>query len=120
MDDRAQLGRRGEQLAAIFLKKQRHRVVARNYTCSVGEIDLITLDGDTVVFVEVKTRTSRELAAPQDAVNRRKQRKIIRVAQFFIQQTGSQERACRFDIIAVTINDDGQPEIEHFANAFVP
>jgi putative endonuclease len=73
MDIRSILGRSGERRAEKYLRRQGYRLVARNYRCPIGELDLIFLDGKTVVFVEVKTRTGAEHADPQDAVNRGKQ-----------------------------------------------
>lgn len=119
MDDRAGLGRAGEKQAERYLRRQGHRIVTRNYRCPLGEIDLISLDDRTVVFVEVKTRTGREHADPQDAVNAAKQRRMTRAARYFIQQTGSHDRACRFDVIAITA-DNGEMHIEHIPDAFAP
>lgn len=118
MDDRAGLGRKGEKYAERFLRRRRYRTVTRNYRCPAGEIDLIALDGQTIVFIEVKTRRSREHADPQDAVNPGKQRRLWRSAQFFLQQTGSQDRPCRFDILAITLNAETKMEVEHIPDAF--
>ena len=120
MDDRAGLGRAGEKRASRFLRRLGYRIVTRNYTCPVGEIDLIALDGQTIVFVEVKTRTDRDHADPHDAVNAGKQRRLWMAAQFFLRQTGSADRGCRFDVIAITLDDRRRMQIEHFPDAFVP
>ena len=120
MDDRASLGQAGEKQAERFLRRQGYRIVTRNYSCPLGEIDLIALDGRTVVFVEVKTRSDRDHADPQDAVTPAKQRRLIRSARFFIQQTNSQDRACRFDVVAVTANDGADMHVEHIPDAFGP
>ena len=120
MDERSQLGQVGEKHAARFLRRQRYRIVKRNYRCPTGEIDLIALDGATIVFVEVKTRSSREYADPQDAVTPAKQRRLTRSAKCFLAQTGSQERSCRFDVIAITLDDRKPLEIEHIQDAFPP
>ena len=120
MDNRSTLGRTGEKQAQRFLRRLGYRIVSRNYRCAVGEIDLIALDDDVLVFVEVKTRASREHGDPQDAVNPAKQRQLVRCARFFLHQTKSDDRACRFDVIGVTLGEDGKPEIEHFIDAFVP
>lgn len=120
MDDIAQLGRTGERAAEKYLRRLRYRTVVRNYRCPAGEIDLVMLDGSVIVFVEVKTRSSREHADPQDAVNPVKQRQIARAARYFLQQTRSLERTWRFDVIAISLDDDGQMNIEHFPEAFAP
>jgi putative endonuclease len=120
MDDRAGLGRAGEKQAVRFLRRLRYRIVTQNYRCSQGEIDVIALDGKTIVFVEVKTRTDRDHADPQDAVNRAKQAHIVRAARFFLRQTGSEHRECRFDIVAIVRGPDGSMAVEHIADAFSP
>lgn len=119
MDDRAGLGRAGEKQAERHLRRLGYRIVARNYRCPLGEIDLIALDQRTVVFVEVKTRADRQHADPQDAVNLGKQQRLLRTARYFIQQTDSQDRACRFDVIAITAEQAGT-HIEHITDAFSP
>ena len=120
MDERSVLGQVGEKHAARFLRRQGYRIVKRNYRCPVGEIDLITLDGDMIVFVEVKTRSSREHADPQDAVTPTKQRRLTRSAKSFLTLTDSLERACRFDVIAITLDGRKPLEIEHIQDAFPP
>ena len=120
MDDRAGLGRTGEKRAERFLRRQGFRIVTRNYTCPGGEIDLVALDGETVVFVEVKTRTDRDHAEPHEAVNGPKQRRLARAARFFLAQTEGLDRACRFDVIAITRETPRRLHVEHFPEAFVP
>ena len=120
MDDRAELGRAGEKQAARFLRRKGHRIVTRNYCCPLGEIDLVTLDGKLIVFVEVKTRTTSEHADPEENVNPAKQKKIALCAEYFLRQTGSDDRACRFDVIAITMDHNRKMEIEHFMDAFIP
>ncbi|HOW70866.1 MAG TPA: YraN family protein [Phycisphaerae bacterium] len=119
MDDRAELGRAGERRAARFLRQLGYRLVARNYRCPLGEIDLVVLDRHIIVFVEVKTRTSDEYAAPEDAVTLEKQRRLSRSARFFIRQTRSGGRPCRFDVVAITLGDAGRMSVKHFKSAFV-
>lgn len=118
MDDRARLGRAGEKESQRYLRRLGHKIVCHNYRCPAGEIDLISLDDKTIVFTEVKTRSGRERANPEDAVNSTKQRHLIASAKCFIQQTHSQNRAYRFDILALTVNEKGALDIEHFKSAF--
>jgi putative endonuclease len=120
MDDRAGLGPAGEQHAERYLRRKRYRIVTRNYVCPLGEIDIIALDGKTIVFVEVKTRTGREHADPQDAVNTAKQQHIARVAQYFLRRTHSEDRHARFDVVGITVTPDEQWHIEHLIEAFAP
>ena len=119
-DPRHQLGRCGEQLAEKYLKKHGLKTIARHYNTPVGELDLVMRDGDTVVFAEVKTRRDRKWADPQDAVGYHKQRCLTRAAQWFIHRKGWDDRPCRFDMIAVVLPPDGEPDIEHFPDAFPP
>ncbi len=120
MWDGAKLGSRGEQAAEWFLRRQGYRIVTRNYLSKVGEIDLVALDGSMIVFVEVKTRTSREYEDPESAVTPDKQQRVVSAARVFLRQTRSVGRACRFDIVAITGTPEGELEIEHFINAFAP
>lgn len=120
MWDGAKLGAEGERAAERYLRKLGYRIVTRNYLCRQGEIDLVALDGTMIVFVEVKTHTSRELEDPESAVTPEKQRRVILAANIFLRQTHSTGRAARFDIVAVTGEPGGELEIEHFINAFAP
>jgi len=119
-DARARLGRTGERQAARFLRRKGYRIVTRNYRCAGGELDLVALDGTTIVFVEVKTRSSRVHADPQDAVTPLKQERLMRAARTFIQHTGSQGREFRFDVVALEIAGRRTCRIEHLTNAFSP
>lgn len=112
------LGRRGERTAARYLKKHAgHRIIAINHRGPAGEIDLITQDGDTVVFVEVKTKQSDEAGDPLEAVTPAKMRQIERCARHFLMVRGW-SAPCRFDVVGVVCPAKGRPQIEHFANAF--
>jgi putative endonuclease len=95
------LGRRGERAAEKYLKRNGYRIVARNFRASGAEIDLVAIDGETLVFVEVKTRRSRDAGAPEDAVDERKQMRMRRAAEAFSIQYRVGERDLRFDIVAV-------------------
>lgn len=118
MDDRAGLGKAGEKRAERLLRRKGYRIVTRNFRCPAGEIDLIALDGRDVVFVEVKTRADAEHADPQDAVNLGKQRRLTRSARYFLQKTDATDRACRFDVIAITASERKRMHVEHFIDAF--
>ena len=113
-------GPRGERIAARTLKRSGYRILARNYTCPAGEIDLVGLDGDTLVFVEVKTRTSADAADPEVNVTRHKRQQLTRVAKYFLQARSAQDRPCRFDVVAVVLGQRGKPVVEHFVDAFEP
>jgi putative endonuclease len=124
--DRAALGRLGEKLARKSLKRLGWKILAENYRCPSGEIDLIALDPTTsktlqaqsIVFVEVKTRSPGQLAAPQAAVHAAKQRQIRAAAAYYLRTHDAEGFAIRYDIVAIVDARDGQPAIEHIRGAF--
>jgi putative endonuclease len=89
-------GRRGEEIADAYLKKKGYRIRERNYRCPVGEIDIIALDGDEVVFVEVKSRKSDDFGEPEAAVDARKQAKLSRIALNYINEHNLNDRNAQF------------------------
>ena len=111
------VGIRGEDLAATYLTNQGHQILKRNFKRTWGEIDLVTLDGETVVYVEVKTRRSRT-AQPERAVNHAKQKQLIKLARSFASQYKVLHRRSRFDIVTVNDPESKQPVVRHFKNAF--
>jgi putative endonuclease len=113
------LGRRGEEAAARFLKKLGYVIVARGHRDNIGEIDLVAVDGRTVVFIEVKTRTTHDAGHPADAVDEAKQRRLTRLALSYLKRHDLLECQTRFDVVAVTWpTSRGRPTIEHFKSAF--
>ncbi|HEX2228544.1 MAG TPA: YraN family protein [Candidatus Binatia bacterium] len=112
------LGREGERVAELFLKKKGYKVVKRNYRCRGGEVDLIVLDRKVVVFVEVKTRTDHGFGSPLEAVEPRKQRRMILAAQLFLHEKKLHERDARFDVVGISW-PGADPLVEHIQNAFV-
>ena len=113
------LGKRGEAAAARYLRRRGHKILARGDKFGPGELDLVTLDRDTIVFVEVKTRQSQEWGHPSEAVDQRKQRRLTCLAVTFLKRHGLLERPARFDVIAVTWpSGKWFPAIEHIQNAF--
>jgi putative endonuclease len=95
------------------------RIVARSDKAKLGEIDLVAVDQRTVVFVEVKTRTTHDAGHPADAVDHNKQRRLTRAAQGFIKRHHLEDVSARFDVVAVTWPDaKKQPVIEHYRHAF--
>jgi putative endonuclease len=111
------LGREGERVAERFLKKKGYAVVERNYRCRGGEVDLIALDRRVIVFVEVKTRTDHQFGNPLEAVEPRKQRRMIHAAQFFLHEKKLHQREARFDVVGISWPGD-DPVVEHVQNAF--
>jgi putative endonuclease len=111
------LGKQGERVAELYLQKNGYKLVERNYRCSGGELDLIVLDRRVVVFVEVKTRTGDGFGTPLEAVEFRKQQRMIRAAQFFLAEKNLQQRDARFDVVGVSW-PGREPVVEHIENAF--
>jgi len=111
------LGRRGERAAEKHLRRNGYRIVARNFRAAGAEIDLVAIDGDTLVFVEVKTRRSRAAGAPEEAVDERKQKRMRRAAEVFARRYRADEFEMRFDIVAIDASGK-RLEIELLRNAF--
>jgi putative endonuclease len=112
-------GFRGERAAEKFLKRRGYKIVARGLRSRGGELDLVAVDGRTIVFVEVKTRTSDRYGAPEEAVDLNKQKRMTRAALMFLKRHGLLECSCRFDVVAVSWPAGSKrPTIEHFENAF--
>ncbi|MDA0831843.1 MAG: YraN family protein [Planctomycetota bacterium] len=115
------LGNEGEQYAANFLKTLGYRIIAQQVRTHFGEIDLIAMDGDVLVFVEVKTRRSNRAGMPEDAVTQAKQRHITRAALAWLKKHRALERRSRFDVVSLVWSDDHQPpDVRHLINAFAP
>ncbi len=124
MTDAKPTGALGEDLAVAFLEKKGYRVLDRNYRFSREEIDVVAFlpapryeDGGELVFVEVKTRRGLGFGRPEAAVDRPKQEAILRTAEAYLHERRLTGAPCRFDVIAITLGA-GEPEIEHFENAF--
>jgi len=114
------LGPHGEKIATRFLRHLGYRIIKRNYRCIAGEIDIVAADRDTLVFVEVKTRSSADATDPETAVNRAKQAQLTRAAKFFVAEAGAHRVAARFDVLAIVVPERGRPQVTHFINAFGP
>ncbi len=108
------------------MRRKGLKILARNYRCPSGEVDIIALDKstrrdgrtETIVFVEVKTRSSDRYVAPASAVNGRKRRQISRAAGYYLASHDTGDYATRFDIVAVVIREGEKPQIEHIPDAF--
>ena len=112
------LGRRGEDAAARYLRRLGYTIVARGHRDHIGELDLVAVDGRTLVFIEVKTRTTHDAGHPADAVDEAKQQRLTRLALSYMKRHDLLECPARFDVVAVTWPDRGRPTIEHIKNAF--
>lgn len=112
------VGTWGEAQVANYLRKNRYRLVAHSYHCRFGEIDLIAMDGKTLCFVEVKTRSNLSMGLPREYVNAAKQERIRKTALFYLSE---KELDCpmRFDVAEVYQSGSGALErIEYIKNAF--
>ncbi len=116
--DRITLGKSGEDLACLELRRRGYAIVARRYRTRAGEIDIVARDGGTLVFVEVKTRRSLRFGHPAEAVTARKQAKIRAMACDYLARAALGDCPCRFDVVAVTLRASGAPRIELFPAAF--
>lgn len=112
-----QLGITGEQLAQNFLTKKGYRILTTNYRSRYGEIDIVCQDGDTVVFVEVKTRSSEKFCTPAEAVTLRKRNRLRRLAQMYLIAHNLETYPVRFDVLSLVFSSN-KIEIEHLIGAF--
>src|SRR5512139_2003271 len=110
--ERVLLGKAGEDLACRELRRRGYAVVARRYRTRGGEIDIVARDGETVVFVEVKTRRTSRFGAPQEAVTWRKRARLRALATDYLSRHRLTDCPCRFEVVAVTIGDGRRPRLE--------
>ncbi len=115
--ERLELGKFGEELAYKKIKRLGYKKIIRNYRCPLGEVDLIATDGDTLVFIETKTRKGKSMGYAKEAVNARKRRQLSKVALSYMKANNCCDTKARFDVIAVNLKGD-TPLIEVIKNAF--
>jgi putative endonuclease len=114
-----QSGQAAEALARQFLEQRGLRLLAQNWRCRLGELDLVMLDSDTVVFVEVRYRRYSAWGGAAESVDARKREKLSRAAQHFLQQESRWARhPCRFDVIAITADSPAPAPLNWIQNAF--
>jgi putative endonuclease len=116
------LGNAGEKYAVKILKAEHCRVLCRNYRCSAGEIDIVARDGETLVFVEVKTRRGHLQSgeSPGDNLSSRQKKRIIRASRYYLSEIDSPSCLCRYDLIEVIAGRSGPKSIRHWRSAFSP
>src|SRR5438067_10677837 len=113
------LGTRGENLACGFLRRRGYKILYRNFRGRRGgEVDIVCRDGDTFVFVEVKTRTGADFGRPLEAVNAAKRKLISRGALAWLQLLDNPDILVRFDVVEIVLAEDGQPRFELIRDAF--
>ncbi|MEN6323244.1 MAG: YraN family protein [Proteiniphilum sp.] len=118
MADHNELGWKGEEAAVNYLTSKGHRILVRNWRFNGYEVDIISEDGEYIVFVEVKTRTSLSWGNPEDSIGKQRMRRMIQAAGIYLKLNGI-DKPARFDIVAV-VSDRQQLELEHIEDAFLP
>ena len=109
-------GAAAEDLACRYLEARGLSLVTRNFRCRVGELDLIMLDADQLVFVEVRSRRHSRYGTPAESVTRTKQQRLLRAAAFYLQRQHL-DLPCRFDVVAI-LQAEGTPQMEWIRDAF--
>ena len=112
------LGKEGEDIAAEFLIKKNFNILERNYRYGHGEIDIIAEDGETLVFVEVKTRNTLEFGHPEISVTKGKLNQIKKIAEAYLFEKEIDDKECRLDVVAI-LKMSGVLEIKHIENAYL-
>jgi putative endonuclease len=117
-DPRRILGDEGENEAAAYLRRIGFTILGRNVRLSCGELDLVADDHGVLVFVEVKRRQSHVFGGASEAVDRRKQAKLIQLASLYLARHRIRDRSCRFDVVLLDAAQNGSNKLQHIANAF--
>ena len=103
------LGQHGEEIAADYLRQQGYTLLARNWRCPAGEVDIVAREGETLAFVEVRTRRAgSRLGTPEESVTLRKQARMVEVAQTYLQEAGLDDAAWRIDVVAIEVGGRGE------------
>ena len=113
---RSALGERGEGAAAEYLVAQGYEIVCRNFRRPVGEIDIVARDGDTLVFVEVRSTSTADFGTPAESIVPRKLEKVAAAATLFLQETNGDETPCRFDAVEVDFSSGRLSKVNHIQN----
>lgn len=118
---RPDLGRRGEDLAVHELRRRGYEILERRWRCRLGEIDIVARDGETLVVVEVKARSRSDYGPPSNAVDRKKRRRLERLARAYLRSRRLADVNVRFDVVGVTFQKgraEGRPEVQVLEDAF--
>lgn len=116
MDTRQRTGRHGEEIAASFLANKGYHIIEHNWRCSSGELDLVATDGDTLVFVEVRTRSGSRFGLAEESITLTKQTRLITLAEAYLQEKSLSTHSWRIDVVAVQLGP-GLPQVKHIENA---
>ncbi len=117
-DRRKKIGDAGEKIAERFLKKKGFIILEKNFKNRYGEIDIIAKDEDWLVFIEVKTKSSKNFSEPETWVDFKKENKLIKMADYYLSEKNIVDTDCRFDVIGITLGKKNEEKIEHIKNAF--
>lgn len=101
MYQRHEIGKIGEDLAVKYLEQNGYKILERNFECRQGEIDIIAIEKEEIVFIEVKTRTNQKYGKPIDAVNQTKQKHLIKSVQYYIYNRHLEDEFIRIDVIEI-------------------
>jgi putative endonuclease len=116
--DRRELGNRSERLAARYLRRQGLRILEMNHRCRLGEIDIVAKEGETVVFVEVKSKGGGERGRPEEMITAAKRRKLTDLAASYLSGHGWHRRRARFDVVTVIWGPGREKTLKYYRNAF--
>jgi len=111
-------GKRAEDLAVSFLKKEGYKILARNYKTRLGEIDIIGNNKDCICIVEVRSMNTGRFGLPEYTINRKKRNQITKAALSYIKRYGLEERESRFDVVCIEDADSVLPKVRLIKNAF--
>jgi putative endonuclease len=118
LSKRKEIGAIGEKLAVDFLKKRGYKILHKNFRCRGGEIDIITQQGDCLVFVEVRTKKGSGFGTPEESVTRSKQERLISLANTYLQTCDSPPSSWRIDVVAIELASNNKvSRLEHIENA---
>jgi putative endonuclease len=107
-DYKQRLGRRGEEIAASYLQQQGYTILARNWRCPAGEVDIVAREGETLAFVEVRARRGDRFGTPEESITRAKQTRLVELAQTYLQEAELGDVAWRIDVIAIRMGARGE------------
>lgn len=118
-DNRRAVGKQAEEVAVRYLQEQGYRIIAQNWYCTTGELDIIAEDLSQLVIVEVRSkREGSRYGTALEAITPSKVKQVRKTASYYLYKTGNSEATVRFDVIAITTNEDGASHINHIEGAF--
>ncbi len=112
------LGEKGERAARQYLERRGFEIIDTNWTCGFGEVDIVAIDEETLVFVEVKTRSGIEHGLPEEAITQTKRKKYEKIAMAYLEQSEYNDLPIRFDAISITLMAEDRAFLRHHKNAF--